>query len=122
MTALMLTLRHSWSQRADDPHAVRSFTFAALWLFIAFVSVWDSYLTLSLRHQMQLSELNPIGQVLIELNNGDVQYLLGAKLLGTTVALAWLVLLHESRPQRGLVIASAVAGFQMALLLFLTFA
>ena len=37
-------------------------------------------------------------------------------------SLAWLVLLYERSRQRGLVIAAAVASFQLALLLFLTFA
>jgi len=97
-------------------------SFAALWLFIAFVSVWDSYLTLAFRYQMRLAELNPIGRALIELNGGDVHYLLATKLLGTTAALAWLMLLYECRRQRGLAIATAVASFQLALLLFLTFA
>ena len=71
---------------------------------------------------MRFAELNPIGRALIELNGGDVQYLLATKLLGTTAALAWLVLLYECRRPRGLMIAAAVASFQMALLLFLTFA
>ena len=101
---------------------VRDTTFAVLWLFIAFVSVWDSYLTLTFRHQMQSAELNPVGRALIELNGGDVHYLLAAKLLGTTAALAWLMLLYECRRRRGMVIAAGVACFQLALLLFLTFA
>lgn len=97
-------------------------TFAVLWLFIAFVSVWDGYLTLSLRYQMRLGELNPIGRALIELNGGDVYYLLTAKLLGTTAALAWLMLLYEQNRRRGFLVACGVAAFQLALLLFLTFA
>ena len=122
MTALMRTLRCPWGPSPYQLLGLSDVAFAVLWLFIAFVSVWDSYLTLSLRYQMRLAELNPVGRALIELNRGDVQYLLAAKLLGTTAALAWLVLLFERRRQRGLVIATGVACFQMALLLFLTFA
>lgn len=123
MTALMLTLRYSLRRNTPIPQvSARDASFAALWLFIAFVSVWDSYLTLSLRHQMQLAELNPLGRALIDLNAGGVHYLLAAKLLGTTLALAWLMLLYERRRARGLVVASAVACFQLALLLFLTLA
>jgi len=96
--------------------------FGMLWLFIAFVSVWDGYLTVACRHQLRLLELNPIGRALIELNGGGVLYLLVAKLLGTAIATAWMVLLYDRNPRRGLIIAAAVASFQLWLLMFLTFA
>ena len=121
MSALMVTLSYRWRAKSSD-RPFNDAAFTTLWLFIAFVSVWDSYLTLSLRHQMQAAELNPMGRLLIDLNGGNVLYLLVAKLLGTTLALAWMMRLYEQRRRRGLAITAAVAGFQCALLLFLTFA
>lgn len=112
------------SQRSSGAYknSLSAILFAALWLFIAFVSVWDGYLTLSYRYEMRLLELNPMGQALIELAGGDIHYLLLAKLLGTIAALTWLLLLYERNPKRGLLIAGPVACCQLALLLFLTFA
>ena len=101
---------------------VAHYAFAALWLFISFVSVWDGYLTLLCRHQMSRAELNPVGQLLIAWNNGGVAYLLIAKLVGTIIASSWMMMLYERSPRRGLLIVVPVACFQLWLLLFLTFA
>lgn len=109
-------------RQASKLLAAADVTFVGLWLFIGFVSVWDGYLTLLCRHQMRLVELNPIGKVLIELNDGGITYLLLVKLIGTIIAMSWLVLLYENNWRRGLLIAAPVASFQLWLLLFLTFA
>jgi hypothetical protein len=93
-----------------------------LWSFIVFVSVWDSFLTLLYRTQMHVAELNPIGRLLIDLNGGAVTYLLVAKLLGTILVASILAALYERNPQKAFVITTPIAGFQAALLSFLTFA
>ena len=108
--------RASWGVSSSD------LTFGVLWLFIAFVSVWDGYLTVLWRHQMQVVELNPMGRALIVLNGGGIAYLLMVKLVGTILAAAWMVVLYERNAKWGLTIATAVAAFQFGLLLFLTFA
>jgi len=114
-----------WISRYDaTPYGVRpaDVAFGVLWLFITFVSIWDCFLTLLMRHQMQVVELNPVGRWLIDLNGGGVAYLLGAKLVGTLLATSWMVLLYERNPSRGLLVTAPVACFQLWLLLFLTFA
>ena len=96
--------------------------FLTLWLFTIFVSVFDGYLALRHRDVLAVSELNPVGQLLLARCGGQVWYLLGAKFAGT-VAVASLVLhIHEWRPQWSLPIVSAVAGSQLGLLLFLLLA
>jgi hypothetical protein len=93
-----------------------------LWLFIMFVSVWDCFLTVIYRSQMQVAELNPMGKALIDLNGGGVTYLLVAKFTGTILVTSILAALYEHYPKKAFVITTPIAGFQFALLMFLTFA
>jgi hypothetical protein len=95
--------------------------FSALWLFIAFVSVWDGYLALLYQSQLSLMELNPVGRSLIALNQGGVQYLLIAKAIGTVTAGGSLIILYERNPIQGLVVTAPIACFQLWLLMFLSF-
>src|SRR6476660_6535206 len=69
--------------------------FAAIWLFIVFVSVVDGYLVYRHRQQMLQVELNPIGRALIQWNGGQIWYLLLAKLVGTVAACAALLVIHR---------------------------
>jgi len=108
MTSLVLHARHA--------------TFFALWLFAIFVSVFDGYLALHYRSTLETDELNPVGQMLIALNGGQVWYLLAAKFAGTVIAASLVLLIHASHPRWSLPIAAAVAGSQLALLLFLLLA
>jgi hypothetical protein len=100
----------------------RTTVFLALWLFAIFVSVFDGYLALRHRSTLPTEELNPVGQMLIALNGGQVWYLLAAKFAGTVVAASLVLLIHNSYPKWSLPIATAVAGAQLSLLLFLLLA
>jgi hypothetical protein len=95
--------------------------FLSLWLFVIFVSVFDGYLVLRYRHEIHKTELNPVGRLLIQLNGGQVWLLLGAKFTGTVIAAAVVLLLYGRWPRIGITVASAVAGLQLCLLLFLLF-
>jgi hypothetical protein len=103
---------------ASDYHRV----FQALWLFIIFVSVIDGFLVYEHRMFITTNELNPMGRALLFLNEGDIWYLLSAKFLGTVAACSLLLLIHRYYRQAAIIVASAVAAFQLALLLFLSFA
>ncbi len=92
-----------------------------MWLFIVFVSVWDSFLTIMYRTDMRRVELNPIGRALIELNNGDVIYLLVAKGAGTILVASILAALYDYNPRRAFAITAPISCFQMGLLLFLSY-
>jgi hypothetical protein len=94
--------------------------FYAQWLFVIFVSVFDSLLTIELEEQMMVSELNPVGRALLYLDSGDVGYLIAVKGLGTILAASIVLVLFWRRPKWGLTVVSGLALFQLGLLLFLT--
>ncbi|MCI0359082.1 MAG: hypothetical protein L0211_11440 [Planctomycetaceae bacterium] len=96
--------------------------FLGLWSFAIFVSVFDGYLALRYRNSLAMHELNPLGQLLITLNDGQVWYLLIAKFAGTVAAASLVLVIHASYPRFGLPIVGAVAGLQLGLLLFLLLA
>ncbi len=93
--------------------------FVSLWLFVIFVSVFDGYLAVRYRHELHKTERNPLGRLLIELNDGQVWLLLAAKFIGTVAAAACILLLYGRSRRLGLTIATVVAGFQLCLFLFL---
>ncbi len=96
--------------------------FAGLWLFIIVVSAIDGFLVWQHRYQILNTELNPVGRALLLANGGRVWYLLGIKFAGTVVACGILLLIRQWSMRLGLVIAGAVAGLQLCLLLYLFFA
>jgi uncharacterized membrane protein YkgB len=93
--------------------------FYGLWLFIIVVSVIDGLLVWQHQHQILTTELNPVGRALLMANGGRVWYLLGVKFIGTVVACGVLLLLWQRSRRMGLIVAGAVAGLQLCLLLFL---
>jgi hypothetical protein len=68
-----------------------------------------------------LDELNPVGQALIALNQGDVWLLLAVKFSGTILASTVVLLLYWKSVQRGLAVAAGIACFQFFLLVYLLF-
>jgi hypothetical protein len=101
---------------------MRTLAFPSLWLFSLFVSVLDGYLALHNRDVLASEELNPVGQALLDLGDGQVWYLLAAKFGGTILAGTAILLIHQGYPRWSVPIAGAVAGAQLALLLFLLLA
>jgi hypothetical protein len=104
-------MRHHFRSRAG--------LFAALWLFIAFVSVVDGVLVLRFRHLIETMELNPFGRALIAANGGRVWALLIVKFLGTIAACAALLVIQRKHHALGFAVACGVASLQLCLLLFL---
>src|SRR4029453_15575403 len=100
----------------------RATVFLGLWSFVIFVSVFDGYLALRYRHTLPSQELNPVGQLLITLNDGQVWNLLAPKFPGTVFAAALVLLIHGSHPRWSLPIAGAMASLQLGLLMFLLLA
>jgi hypothetical protein len=93
--------------------------FAALWLFVIFVSVFDGYLVVRYRHELLRTEMNPLGRLLIQINGGQVWLLLAAKFLGTVLAATSVLLIYGRWPRVGMTVAGVVAALQLCLLLFL---
>jgi hypothetical protein len=105
-----------------SPDNGRQQVFLALWLFIIFVSVIDGFLVYEHRAFITDNELNPMGQTLLFLNQGNIWYLLAAKFIGTVASCGLLLLIHRYYRRAAIAVATAVATFQLALLLFLWFA
>lgn len=97
------------------------FIFRLAWTFVIAVSVFDAYLVLQLRDVIQDTERNPLGRVLIQAANGSVWLFLLVKLSGTVVACMTLLVIFRSNRRLGLIIALAVALFQLGLLFYLRF-
>jgi hypothetical protein len=113
------TLEKTGVDAEGAPSHARNALFVVLWLFIILVSVVDGYLVLE--HRSHLVELNPQGRLLIQLNEGKVWYLLGAKFLGTVTACAVLLVIYRNAPRAGIAIAVVIALLQFCLLMFLLF-
>jgi hypothetical protein len=101
-----------------DGPLTRAF-FPALWLFIAYVSVYDGYLVAI--YQDVINEFNPIGRRLLSAAGGEIWYLVAAKAAGTVLACSLLLLLFWHDRRRGAIVLICVAAFQLGLLLFLMF-
>ena len=104
-----------------SPAQRRAAIFFALWLFIIFVSVIDGYLVFRFRHLIHVTELNPVGRLLIYATGGQVWGLLGVKFAGTIVACSVLLLMYWKQATVGIWFAAALAVLQLSLLLFLLF-
>lgn len=63
-------------------------------VFISLVASYDSYLAVKLRDTLYSEELNPLGRMLIRMDNGDVALFMGAKMLGTISVLGILLFLY----------------------------
>jgi hypothetical protein len=98
----------------------RAAAFYGLWLFVLFVSVFDSLLTIRLEDEMMRSELNPMGRALLYLDSGEVGYLIAAKGVGTILAASIVLTIFWRRPSLGVMVVTGLACFQLWLLLVLT--
>jgi hypothetical protein len=94
--------------------------FPVLWMFIGCVSSYDAYLTLKFEDSIVAMELNPLGQFLLGLDDGDPSLFMAIKFVGTIVVLGVLSLLHRINTGYGTRMAAGLAAFQGALLGFLT--
>ena len=87
-------------------------------IFISLVASYDSYLAVKLRDTLYSEELNPLGRMLIRIDNGDVALFMGVKMLGTVSVLGILLFLYyykESWPG-----ASMVRNWVMTVTIFVT--
>jgi hypothetical protein len=111
---------------ADDPRARRSFycrsrdTACCLaWLVIGLVSLYDAYLVQ--RHQPVILavERNPICAILIAWDPDDLRYFFAAKMTGTLLVLAVLLVLFLRHRRLAIPVVAGVTAFQLVLLLYL---
>ena len=118
-------LRHLLLDVSPSGGSVQRFSeslyFHACLFLIAAISVHDAYLVVLTEAVIQESERNPVGRWLIHLHGGEVWLFVAAKLCGTTLGCAVLLVLFEHRKQIALMVGSGVTAFQGCLLCFLTF-
>lgn len=89
-----------------------------LWLFVGFVECYDIYWSIKLADTLYQNELNPIGKLLIQLDDGNVAFFMTLKimimgLVLTTIpllfkvkqkVLAWTILLLAALSRLGVLI------------------
>lgn len=90
-------------------------------LFIIFVSVVDIYWLIQNQSIISKIELNPVGQFLILIDGGKVDLFIICKIIGTSICIGVLYNIFKVNKTKGLIIAGAIAAFQLFLLLFLYF-
>jgi hypothetical protein len=96
--------------------------FPGLWLFIGLVSAFDAYLTVRFQESLQIHEVNPLARMLLQLSGWDPALFIGVKFLCSMMVLGILTALHVADRRIGLVIATAIASFQLGLLGYLVLA
>lgn len=99
--------------------SVREGLFTLLWLFIATVSVHDGYQAVLFREVLPNLELNPLGRLLLRLNNDHVGLFMSAKAAGTISVCAVLLKVYGINRRVALVVCTALALAQLLLLLYL---
>jgi hypothetical protein len=91
-----------------------------LWLFIGLVGALDTYLTVKYRAIMPQVEENPLGNLLMRLDGGDVSAFVGCKVAGTILALGMLAaIMRRARTTFAYAILVPVALAQLILLGYL---
>jgi hypothetical protein len=94
---------------------------SSLWMFIGLVAAYDTYLSIKYQEVLRFQELNPMGQWLMDYDGGSVAAFMGCKFVGTLVVLGIIQLLYLHKRQMGLAVATALAGLQGMLAMYLTF-
>jgi hypothetical protein len=98
---------------------MKAIIYLSLWLFVAFVSAYDTYL--NIRYPVTAkAELNPLAKFVLEASADDLALLIALKLFGTVIVLSILQLAYAYKRGHAFVIVSAVALAQTGVLLFLT--
>lgn len=94
--------------------------FGACCLVVMVVSVYDAMLVVLHRDLINKFEQNPIGRWFMDMQAGDVWLFVSAKLIGTALVCALLVMLYEYRVRLAVPVSGGLACFQLALLWYLT--
>ncbi len=118
--------RKSRTQRANS---VRSegrllcpVLFALQWMLIGCVSAFDAYLVAKYRLEIMILERNPMGQFLLQLDEGEPALFIGLKFLGTVCVLGIVGGVYAYSRVLGHCVAGALSVFQLGLLSYLLLA
>lgn len=95
--------------------------FSVQWLFMGLVSALDLYLAIRLRGELYENELNPLGRLLMRLDDYDVALFMGAKFAGTVLALGILILVWYKNRKIAHISVAVITVLNIALVFFLLF-
>jgi hypothetical protein len=71
--------------------------YSLLWLGIGLMSAYDTFWLVKNREVISLTEKNPLGTWLIELDQGDISIFVATKFAGTIIAMGVLSLLYRCK-------------------------
>lgn len=91
-------------------------------LIVVSVTAFDVYWSFKTIELLPEYELNPLGNLLIHLDNGDIALFMTCKMMGTMIVLLSVPCMFVIRRWWGLAAAVSLACGQIALLLFLCLA
>lgn len=99
---------------------INRYLFVLVWLFVAFVETYDVYWSIKLQEILYQNELNPIGQVLMSADGGDVALFMAMKVAVIILILGSLpVILLNNRPKIAWALLSVIFISRLMLFLFL---
>lgn len=100
--------------------AAKNYWFPFLVIFIASVSLYDTFLIVRFSDSIRVMEENPFGVMLLDIAGGEVGVFVRAKLAGTLLVVCVLVTMYRLRSRKTLPVTTSVAAYQSALLTYLT--
>jgi hypothetical protein len=95
------------------------FCFSVLWLWIAFVSSFDTYLTVHLQNELELSEQNLIARAILEADDWNVSRFIGLKMFLTIFVMGFLSFVYSFNKKYAFTAIYLIAIFQTSLFLYL---
>ena len=93
--------------------------YGIMWLAIGVISSVDLYWSIVYQSQLYEIELNPLGRLLISMDNGGVSLFMAVKMLGTVAALGVLVVLYHWRQSIAWPVMISIFIFQLLLLAYI---
>lgn len=86
---------------------------------IGLISVWDLFLAVKYRHFLIEFEENPIGRLIIIVDDGDIALFVLTKFAGTVIVLGVLALIYEKLKAKTQAIILPIFMFQLFVLFYL---
>jgi len=93
--------------------------YGIMWLVIGVISSVDLYWSIVYQNYLYDIELNPLGRLLIAMENGGVALFMAVKMLGTIVALGVLVVLYHWKKEYAWPVMTVMFVLQFILLVYI---
>ena len=93
--------------------------YGIMWLAIGIISAVDIYWSIVYQDLLYAVELNPMGRLLIEMDNGGVALFMAVKMFGTVAALGLLVVLYHWKKKYAWPAMTTIFSLQCILLVYI---